>query len=94
MSAQNGEREIPVNNALHDLLRSFGQDNFATLGSKHAFCIKDGDKLRTKLREKPIKIGQQAGIENLTRLYILRHIYANHLVMQGVDLPAVMKLMG
>ncbi len=38
-----------------------------------------------------IKIGQQAGIEDLTRLYTLRYTFASRLVMQGVDLPTVMK---
>ena len=35
----------------------------------------------------------EAGIENLTKLYTLRHTFASHLVMQGVDLPTVKKLM-
>jgi len=67
------------------------QDNAAKRRSKYVFCAKDGGKLRTKLREKLIKIGQQAGIEDLTRLYTLRYTFASRLVMQGVDLPTVMK---
>lgn len=67
------------------------QDNAATRRSKYVFCAKNGGKLRTKLREKLIKIGQQAGIEDLTRLYTLRYTFASRLVMQGVDLPTVMK---
>ena len=41
-----------------------------------------------------IQIAKQAGIEDLTKLHTLRHTFASHLVMQGVDLPTVMKLMG
>jgi integrase len=89
-----GEREIPINDALYDLLQSIRQDNTTRDQGNYVFCSKDGGKLRTKLREKLIKIGQQAGIENLTRLHTLRHTFASHLVMQGVDLPTVMKLMG
>jgi len=89
-----GEREIPMNNALQGLLQNLWQDNAATHGSRYVFCAKDGGKLRTKLREKLIEIGHQTGIENLTRLHTLRHTFASHLVMQGVDLPTVMKLMG
>ena len=89
-----GEREIPINDALHDLLQNLRQDNDARNQSNYVFSAKDGSKLRTKLREKLIKIAQQAGIENLTRVHTLRHTFASHLVMQGADLPTVMKLMG
>jgi len=41
-----------------------------------------------------IQIAKQAGIEDLTKLHTLRHTFASHLVMQGVDLPTVKKLMG
>lgn len=89
-----GEREMPINNALCELLQNLKQHNGATHRSKYVFRAKDGGKLRMKLREKLIKIGHQAGIESLTRLHTLRHTFASHLVMQGVDLPTVMKLMG
>ena len=49
--------------------------------------------MKTKLRTKLIKIAKQAEIQDLTRLHTLRHTFASHLVMQGVDLPTVMKLM-
>ncbi len=50
--------------------------------------------LKTKLREKLIQIAKKAGIEDLTRVHTLRHTFASHLVMGGVDFPTVMKLMG
>jgi integrase len=89
-----GEREIPINDALYELLQNLKQHNAATLVSKYVFCARDGGKLKTKLREKLIKIGQRARIESLTRLHTHRHTFASHLVMQGVDLPTVQKLMG
>ena len=41
-----------------------------------------------------IKIAKAAEIENLTKVHTLRHTFASHLVMSGVDLPTVSKLMG
>jgi len=88
------EREIPFNDALHDLLENLRRDNAVTHRSRYVFCAKDGGRLKTKLREKLIKVAKQAEIQDLTRLHTLRHTFASHLVMQGVDLPTVMKLMG
>jgi site-specific recombinase XerD len=58
------------------------------------FTDKDGGQVKTKLREAMIKVAKRAGIENLTTLHSLRHTFASHLIMNGVDLPTVQKLMG
>jgi len=78
-----GEREIPINDALHDLLQNLRQDNAASLGSKYVFCAKDGDRLRTKLREKLIKVAKQAQIQDLTRLHTIRGL--DFLIRSGVS---------
>ena len=64
------------------------------LNSTYVFPHKDGGRIRVKLREKLIQIAAKAGIENLTKLHTLRHTFASHLVISGVDLPTVKKLMG
>ncbi len=89
-----GEREIPVSDSLHDLLVTQKQRNDKRLKSNYVFCHSDGGKLKTKLRERLIRIAEQAEIADLTRVHTLRHTFASHLVMKGVDLPTVMKLLG
>jgi site-specific recombinase XerD len=50
--------------------------------------------LKIKLREKLIRIGQEAGIKDLTTLHSLRHTFASQLVMKGVDLATLKALPG
>ena len=89
-----GERDIPVNQKLLGLLTRLKEENDSGLRSNFVFPHKDGGQTRAKLRLLLIKIAQKAGIESLTKLHSLRHTFASHLVMKGVDLPTVQKLMG
>ena len=89
-----GEREIPINQALLELLTKLKEKNDQGLQSNFVFPHSDGSRICIKLREKLIQIAQKAEIEDLTKLHTLRHTFASHLVMSGVDLPTVMKLMG
>jgi site-specific recombinase XerD len=83
-----------MNRAVNDLLKSLKQKNDKGLKSNFVFPSKDGGKIKEKLRRQIIIIAKKAGIECLTKLHSLRHTYASHLVMKGVDLPTVQKLMG
>ena len=89
-----GEREIPISAQLLELLRELKQKRGKKPKASYVFSDKSGGKMKTKLREKLIQIAKAAGIPDLTKVHTLRHTFASHLVMAGVDLPTVKKLMG
>ena len=89
-----GERDIPINQGTHNLLKRLKAQNDKGLNSNFVFPNEDGGRISDKLREQLIVIARKADIKGLTKLHSLRHTYASHLVMNGVDLPTVQKLMG
>lgn len=89
-----GEREIPISSALHNVLNDLKESNKGALDTDYIFNVKNSGRLHNMLRNELIKIAQKAGIENLTKIHALRHTFASHLVMNGVDLPTVKNLMG
>ncbi len=89
-----GEREIPINQPLYELLADLKKQNHSGVQSDFVFPHRDGTRIKTKLREQLIKIAAKAGLADLTKVHTLRHTFASHLVMSGVDLPTVQKLMG
>ncbi len=91
---KSGKRDIPIAKPLFKLLQELRRKNMKGIRSNFVFPHKDGGATKTKLREKLVEIAEDAGIENLTKLHTLRHTFASHLVMSGVDLPTVKNLMG
>ncbi len=53
-----GEREIPMNQPLYELLSKLKEKNDKTKKAKFVFPDKDGGKIKTKLREKLIQIAK------------------------------------
>ncbi|MCP4703441.1 MAG: site-specific integrase [candidate division Zixibacteria bacterium] len=87
-----GERELPINDKLLQLLIDLRkQRNDST---DYVFDIINSGHSHNWLRLELIKIARKAGIKDLTKIHTLRHTFASHLVMNGVDLPTVKRLMG
>jgi integrase len=81
-------RTIPIAPALLPYLRHHPRQ----LGSPYVFCDDTGRRRSPSLL--PLRtIGKHAGIPGLTP-HILRHTFASHLAMQGVDLVSISKLLG
>ncbi len=89
-----GEREIPIGGSLLDVLRKLRKKSKDAGETDYVFKVKNSGHSHNRLRRELIKIAKQAGIDGVTKLHTLRHTFASHLVMSGVDLPTVKKLMG
>ena len=61
--------------------------------SNWVFSKKDGKRYSGWIRSSLELAAKKSGIPRFT-LHDLRHTFASHLVMEGVDLPTVQKLMG
>jgi len=90
-SPKGGERKIPMNDAASNILRSIIPESIQT---GWVFTTRTGSQIRhSHTWEKFKKACEKAGLDNVT-LHTLRHTFASHLVMAGVDLATVSKLLG
>jgi len=86
------EREIPINEGLIKFLAEYKEK---TQKGSLVFHKPNGEPIEpNSLRKKLITITKRCGFPDVTKLHSLRHTFASHLVMNGVDLPTVKKLMG
>ena len=82
------KREIPMNEVVYKMfLRVRKNPN-----SPYVFCHKNGKPYKD-LRASLDKAAKEAEIERF-RFHDLRHTFASHLVMAGVDLKTVQELLG
>ena len=87
-----GERELPINDELLQLLKDLKKQSNVNID--YVFDIINSGHSHNWLRLELIKIAKKASIKDLTKIHTLRHTFASHLVMNGVDLPTVKRLMG
>jgi site-specific recombinase XerD len=86
------ERNIPIGNGLLKLLQEHKEK---TKKGNLVFHDGEGNKIENnKLRKQLMKITRKNGLADITKLHTLRHTFASHLVMKGVDLPTVKQLLG
>jgi integrase len=89
VNTKNGERrEIPMTDTLRDTLRQLPR----RLVSEHLFPGKTGHGL-VDIRKRFHRALKEAGIEGFV-FHDLRHTFASHLVMAGVDLMTVKEFLG
>lgn len=81
-------REIPINNTLITLLEEIPH----SIESMYVFTGKDGNPF-TDVKHSFNTALRKAEIHNAT-FHTLRHTFASHLVMKGVDLTTVKELLG
>ncbi|MHC4322446.1 MAG: tyrosine-type recombinase/integrase [Planctomycetota bacterium] len=88
-TTKNGERkEIPIDNTL----RRMFEDMPHSIESVYVFTDKDGNPYKSVKRSFSTAMNK-AGIRDF-RFHDLRHTFASHLVMNGIDLTSVKELLG
>ncbi len=84
------ERHIPLDDTLAELLRSFPR----SANNPYIFRTKRDTKRTNNLIKNLKRAAKKAGIKKNVTVHMLRHSYASHLVMAGVDLATVKTLLG
>jgi len=89
-SPKTSERQIPINESLVGVLKELETKK----KGRYVFHDKGQQIENNRLRKRLMSLTKRCGFPDATKLHTLRHTFASHLVMKGVDLPTVKKLMG
>ncbi|MDP2897870.1 MAG: tyrosine-type recombinase/integrase [bacterium] len=83
------ERFIPIKDDLMAILK----EQKRKANGSYVFGTTNGEPRHNNILRELKRAAKRAGIEHIT-IHMLRHTFASHLVMAGVDLPTVQKLLG
>jgi len=81
------DREVPMTSDVRECLQGMRRRG------NWVFCHKDGSRIADGVKHSIESIVRKTGVPRFT-MHDLRHTFASHLVMDGVDLPTVKMLMG
>lgn len=87
-SPKGGERKVPMNKRVQQILKELSRTN------NWVFSSRTGSRVKHYLVWKSFKKACQKARINNVSLHTLRHTFASHLIMAGVDLATVSKLLG
>jgi len=90
-SKNNEARDIPINDVLYETLKALKDK--AEEGQDYIFVNPKTNKPYDNVKKSFKTALKKAGIEDFT-FHDLRHTFASHLVMSGVDLMTVKELLG
>ena len=86
------EREIPINDGL---LQALKKQRSKANGSRYVFPDEDGNRIyKNRLLKRFKTLAKRLNFGEVDTIHALRHTFASHLVMKGVDLATVKQLMG
>jgi len=86
------ERDLPITDQMQLVFKRYNRGLTEKKG--YVFPRPYGADLGKRIKRALHRATKQAGFPEVRKVHSLRHTFASHLIMKGVDLPTVQKLLG